>query len=212
MTIERISDTEVQVSTFIDNLAGFPQPEVDGDPVIVSTVEPPVADSFTFDMLGFQGGGGTWGTSNVPFTPDNGLDFMSIQVETNVGGGDLVGDFNGDGVIDCADADGYVGNIDAAATGALAALDIDGDGTLSSGDAETLITTLVVTSNGVTGTFLGDLNCDGQVNVLGDAIALVPNLGQAVMAYGAGDITLDGTVNVLGDALILVGNLGSSND
>ena len=124
----------------------------------------------------------------------------------------VAGDFNEDGVVDCADLDGYVGNIGAAATGTLAALDIDGDGTLSAADASAHITTLVVTMpNGVTGTFPGDLNCDGTVNVLGDAFALVGNLGNAVTSYSQGDINFDGTVNVLGDAFALVGNLGMSN-
>ena len=127
----------------------------------------------------------------------------------NTGG--LVGDFNGDGAVDCADMDGFIGNIGAAATGALAALDINPDGTLAADDADLMKTTLVVTSNGVTGTFLGDLNCDGQVNVLGDAFALVGNLGQAVTAYADGDINFSGDVNVLGDAFVLVGALGSSN-
>ena len=72
------------------------------------------------------------------------------------------------------------------------------DGTITLDDANTLITTLVQTSNGITGTFLGDVNCDGAVNVLGDAFALVGNLGNAVTSYSQGDISFDGTVDVLG--------------
>ena len=124
----------------------------------------------------------------------------------------IPGDFNDDGMVDCDDLDGYVGNIGAAATGALAALDLDGDGTLSAGDANTHITTLVVTSNGVTGTFPGDLNCDGRVNVLGDAFALVSNLNNTVTMYSQGDLNFSGNVNVLGDAFALIGNIGMSND
>lgn len=123
----------------------------------------------------------------------------------------LVGDFNGDFVVDCADLDGYVGNIGAAAEGALEALDIDGDGFLSLTDADTHIRTLVVTSNGVTGTFLGDVNCDGSVTVLGDAFALVANLNNAVTTYAQGDLNFDGQVTVLGDAFTLVANLNMSN-
>ena len=78
-------------------------------------------------------------------------------------------------------------------------------------DANTLITTLVQTSNGQVGTFPGDLNCDGTVNVLGDALILVVALGSSVTSYSAGDINFDGVVNVLGDALVLVGQLGNSN-
>ena len=131
---------------------------------------------------------------------------LYFEATTNV-----LGDFDGDGVVDCTDLDGYVNNIGAAATGALAQLDIDGDGTLSATDANTHITTLVVTSNGVTGTFPGDLNCDGEVNVLGDAFALVSSLNTSVTTYAQGDINFDGMVNVLGDAFALVSNLGMSN-
>ena len=97
-----------------------------------------------------------------------------------------LGDFNQDGMVDCADLDGYINNIDTAAIGDLAALDIDRDGTLSEDDANTHITTLVVTSNGVMGTFPGDLNCDGSVSVLGDAFILVANLNDDVASVLAG--------------------------
>ena len=123
-----------------------------------------------------------------------------------------LGDFDGNGVVDCADFDGYIGNIGSAAAGALSRLDIDSNGTLSEADADLLATTLVVTTNGVTGTVRGDLNCDGQVNVLGDAFSLVGSLGTSVTTYGAGDANFDGTVSVLGDAFILIGALGFSND
>ena len=140
-----------------------------------------------------------------------GTDGFDIVV-TAVGGDSLLGDFDGDGGVDCDDLDGYVGNIGAAANGPLAALDIDGDGTLSADDADTHIRTLVVTSNGVAGTFPGDLNCDGTVNVLGDAFALVSNLNNPATSYSQGDINFDGTVNVLGDAFTLIGNIGNSNN
>ena len=121
------------------------------------------------------------------------------------------GDYNGDGVVDCADLDGYVGNIGAAAAGPLATLDIDGDGTLSEGDANAHITSLVQTSNGVVGTFPGDVNCDGTVDVLGDAFVLIGNLNDSVDSYEDGDLNFDGFVDVLGDAFVLVGNLGLTN-
>lgn len=121
------------------------------------------------------------------------------------------GDLNLDGVVDCADLDGYVGNIGAAAAGMLAALDIDGNGTLDESDADLHITTLVETSNGFVGTFPGDLNCDGTVDVLSDAFALVANLGGPATSYAQGDISFDGIVDVLGDAFVLVANLGNAN-
>ena len=73
------------------------------------------------------------------------------------------------------------------------------------------IETHVETSNGQTGTFFGDFNLDGTVNVLSDAFTLVGNLGNSVSSYADGDANLDGTVDVLGDAFILIGNLGSNN-
>ena len=92
---------------------------------------------------------------------------------------------------------GFLGlNADVAPAG----LDLVVDGTIDSLDVAFLIENLVVTSNGETGTALGDFNCDGQVNVLGDAFILVGNLNNAVDSYSLGDINLDGTVDVLGDA------------
>ena len=73
------------------------------------------------------------------------------------------------------------------------------------------VTTLAVTSNGVTGALLGDVNLDGIVSVLSDAGSLVANLGQSVTSRSQGDLNADGTATVLGDAFILVGQLGQSN-
>ncbi|MDA8563272.1 hypothetical protein N9L06_02345 [Mariniblastus sp.] len=122
------------------------------------------------------------------------------------------GDFTGDGIVDCADLDGYINNIDQPASGALAVLDIDGDGTLTADDADTTIRTLVQTSNGQVGTFPGDFNCDGSVSVLGDAFILVGNLNTSVTSYSLGDVDFDGNVSVLGDAFVLVANLNNTNE
>ena len=128
---------------------------------------------------------------------------------------DVLGDFDGDGDVDCDDLDGYVGNIGASVegmTGALANLDIDLDDTITADDAEECITTLVITSNGVTGTFPGDLDCNGSVDVLNDAFALITNLGDTVTSYAEGDVDFSGNVDVLNDAFVLVGNLGNTNN
>ena len=130
-------------------------------------------------------------------------------------GADVLGDFDGNGVVDCADLDGYIGNIGtsvAGVTGGLANLDFDLDDTITEEDAEMVIGTLVVTSNGFTGTLLGDLDCNGTVDVLNDAFALVNNLGSIVTSYADGDVNFSGNVDVLNDAFILVGNLGMSNE
>ena len=55
----------------------------------------------------------------------------------------------------------------------------------------------------------GDANLDGVVDVLGDAFALVGNLGSVTnVAWADGNFDDNDAVDVLGDAFILVGNLG----
>ena len=124
----------------------------------------------------------------------------------------LLGDFDGDDDVDCDDLDAYIGNILAAAAGPLNDLDLDDNGTIELADANTHITTLVETPNDIVGTFLGDLNCDGAVDVLGDAFILIANLGNSVTSYGQGDLNFDGIVDVLGDAFPLIANLGMTNE
>ena len=123
-----------------------------------------------------------------------------------------LGDFDGDGDVDLADLDRYIGNLDANATGDLEALDLNSNGIVDSDDFQQHYEQLVETSNGATGTFAGDINLDGTVNVLGDAFILIGSLGNSVTSWGDGDLNGDGTVNVLGDAFLLIGNLGNSND
>ena len=124
----------------------------------------------------------------------------------------ITGDFDADGDVDCDDLDGYIGNLGATVTAELAPLDLDNDGTITGSDANTHITTLVQTSNGRVGTFPGDLNCDGEVSVLGDVFLLIGNLDSPATSYSQGDVNFNGTVAVLGDAFILIGNLGKTNE
>jgi len=123
----------------------------------------------------------------------------------------VLGDFDGDLDVDLADLDQYIGNIGVAAVGALAELDLNGNGTVDAVDSEQHFSTLVTTSNGVAGTFAGDANLDGTVDVLGDAIPLISNLGTVVTSWSQGDFNGDGAVNVLTDGFVLIGNFGSSN-
>ncbi len=124
----------------------------------------------------------------------------------------LTGDFDQDGDVDADDIDFYIGNLGMPATGALTQLDLDNDGQVTLADHHSHVTNLVQTSNGQTGTFLGDINLDGVVNVLGDAFILVGNLGNSNVGWSDGNLNADGNINVLGDAFPLVGNLGSSNN
>lgn len=123
-----------------------------------------------------------------------------------------LGDFDGDGDVDLADLDRYIGNLNMAAVGNLAILDLNSDGVVDSVDFEQHYEQLVETSNGVRGTFAGDINLDGTVDVLGDAFILVGSLGSSVTSWGDGDLNGDEVVDVLGDAFLLVGNLGNSNE
>ena len=124
-----------------------------------------------------------------------------------------LGDFDADGDVDLLDLDDYNGVLGSPAVGTEAALDLDGNGTVEAADFMQHYETLVETSNGQVGTFAGDLNLDGTVNVLGDAFALVGNLGGAdIVSWAQGDLNADQQVNVLGDAFALVSNLGMSNE
>ena len=89
-------------------------------------------------------------------------------------------------------------NITSVASGL--AFDGDGDGTAGGDLLESVYVALP-----------GDANLDGQVDVLGDAFALIGNLGTTTGAVWAnGDFSGDGAVDVLGDAFILIGRLGQS--
>ena len=148
-----------------------------------------------------------------PFAENPGGSYTVSNLEILATAIVVVGDSDGDMDVDCDDLDSYVGNLDTSVAGStgLANLDIDGDEMLTLEDANEAITTLVVTSNGITGTFPGDFDCNGTVDVLNDAFVLVGNLGGPVTMYSEGDANFDGFVDILGDAFILVGNLGESN-
>lgn len=119
------------------------------------------------------------------------------------------GDFDFDGDVDSDDIEFYAGNIGAAVSGVtLELMDLDGDFVITIADHNAHINTLVETSNGV-GTLLGDLDLDGDVDVLGDAFAMIANLGNTDTDWTTGDINADNQTNVLGDAFLLVSNLGN---
>ena len=139
-----------------------------------------------------------------------GTDGFDIVV-TAVGGAGLIGDFNGDMVVDCDDLDSYIGILNTSAAG-QEELNLVGGDMITLEDANFHIANLVVTTNGIEGTFPGDADCSGTVDVLGDAFILVGSLGLSGRNFGQGDFDFNGTVDVLGDAFILVGNLGMSNE
>ena len=124
----------------------------------------------------------------------------------------LTGDFEPDGDVDTDDIDFYSGNIGEAADGALAQLDFDVNGLVTLDDHQFHIENLVQVFGEQIGTFVGDVNLDGSVDVLGDAFVLVANLNTVFGAsYADGDLNADGVVSVLGDAFVLISNLGRTN-
>jgi hypothetical protein len=126
-----------------------------------------------------------------------------------------VGDLNADGVVDAGDINLFPDQLGLAGTDPDfdSAFDFNGDGQITLADHNLLITEFVQTSNGLTGTFIGDANLDGSVTVLGDAFTLISNLGSTdLTGWPEGDFNADQRVTVLGDAFLLVANLGSSNE
>ena len=123
----------------------------------------------------------------------------------------VLGDFNGDSVVDVSDLDQYIGNLGQPAVGELAQLDLDSDGQITADDHEIHYSQLIETSNGQTGTFAGDANLDGTVSVMGDGIPLMMNLFSETTNWATGDNNADGQTDVLNDAFSFVGNLGQSN-
>lgn len=158
-------------------------------------------DQFFFSTF-FGGGSAIWATSK-----DEVAFFDDFKI-TALG---QLGDFDFDGEVDLVDLDQYNGNIGASPAGALQDLDLDSDNDIDANDMIQHYTQLVETSNGETGTFAGDLNLDGTIDVLNDAFELISNLGNPATSWAQGDINGDETVDVLGDAFALIANLGSSN-
>ena len=169
------------------------------------------------DDLGLLGTTTIEAGSQITFAIGGNVSNGSLRIETFevqiVEATSILGDFDQDGDVDVDDIDFYIGNLDTEATGELAQLDLVEDGTVTIDDLNFHITTLVETSNGVQGTPIGDLDLNGQVDVLGDAFALIANLGSnGPISYGLGNINCDLSVDVLGDAFLLIANLGLNND
>ena len=148
-----------------------------------------------------------------PFGAGNAVDF-AVQRISVITSSPIPGDFDLDGDVDADDVDFYRGQIGLtmSVSGFNSALDLDQNGIINLDDHDLHITTLVQTSNGLVGTFVGDANLDGNVDVVGDAFILISNLGSAdVVGYAGGDLNADGVVDVVNDAFRLISNLGRSN-
>ena len=131
-------DSEVEFPLFTFNYTNAAIPNNQG------SVSIPMDPNFASIMI--SEANSTMGTySNLTLT----------QVVTPVG----LGDFDGNGVVDCDDIDSYIGILGMPATGTLADLNLAEDVTINFADVEVLVENLVMTSNGQVGTFLGDFNC-----------------------------------------------------
>lgn len=125
-----------------------------------------------------------------------------------------VGDFSVSGNVDDADVNFYLGQLGQSVNfeSEFRELDLDGDGTITLDDHDLHVNTLVETSLGTQGTLIGDINLDGQVNLLGDAFILLRNLeAPGIFGYGDGDLNADGTVDLLNDAFRLLANLNGGS-
>ena len=127
-------------------------------------------------------------------------------------GFDLPGDLTGDGNVNAADIDLYADFLGQPANGEASSMDIDNNGFITLDDQQQLIETFAQTTDGEFGTLVGDINFDGQVDVLNDAATLVNSLGNEgeSVGYANGDLNADRRVDVLNDAATLIDNLGRS--
>ena len=148
------------------------------------------------------------GNNNNNSSASVGLQSMTIRITDDAPG--LAGDFDMDDDVDADDIDFYSGNLGMPAMDDLAQLDLNGDNVVTLADHDLHVTTLVQINGVQSGTLIGDINLDGQVDVLVDAFILINNLGTNATGWASGDLNADQTVNVLGDAFLLVNNLGQS--
>jgi hypothetical protein len=147
------------------------------------------------------------------FDPSTGLvDHLPVVVDYAITSAELLGDFDNDGDVDAEDVDFYLGSIGLPAIDGFQQFDLDGDELVTLADHQFHIENLVQTSNGQTGTCIGDLNLDGVVDVLGDGFTLIGNLGgNGPFRYANGNLNADFAIDVLGDAFLFIANLGKSN-
>ena len=144
-----------------------------------------------------------WYTSEV-FAGFSGLDVAHGTVTMGVDG-----DFDDNGVYDCADVDALVADI--ANGNNTASFDLDEDGSVNGADLDAWLAEAGEVNIGPGRTYLdGDANLDGVVDV-GDFNIWNGNKFTAVPAWCEGDFNADGSVDV-GDFNIWNGNKFTSSD
>ena len=197
---------------------GFPRVNsgrLDIGAIEFATVEAPKVVSVTFDDGPIQSRPDLLSTIMVVFDADVSIAAGDLQLLNDSTGGNAV-DLSGIGfsynastftatwnfdTLDPLNAAFYTYVLEAnSITSGGLALDGNGDGTAGDDFMDQHYVALP-----------GDANLDGTVDVLGDAFALIGNLGQTGdVAYALGDFNADGNIDVLGDAFILIGRLGQS--
>ena len=135
------------------------------EPIVLLSGESLVFDNFSTADQGYQ------------------IKGFTLEIGTPSAPPSLIGDFDDDGDVDVDDIDHYVGNIDTTAAGDTIELDLVVDGEITFADLEFHIENFVQTNNEQTGTFLGDLNLDGTVDVLTDAFGLIAGPGNPATSY-----------------------------
>jgi len=113
---------------------------------------------------------------------------------------------DGDDDIDVDDINGFATVLGESAL-FYRCFDLNDDGAITLEDHDALIESLVEIAGGQQGTFIGDLNLDGVVDVLNDGFTLIGNLGQpGPFGYQDGDLNADRQVDVLGDGIRFISN------
>ena len=200
LTFGAVADEDLRTGTISDTASEFDVTE------IVQSWQTS-GNNFGFSISGESNFNNGWAILNSQ--SDVGAPQLIVTYQST----GLLGDFDGDGDVDLLDLDRYSGSIGLtiAANPTLVDLDLDGNGTIQEADLEQHYSTLVETSNGGKGTFAGDANLDGIVDVVNDAFVVVANLNGSTTSWAQGDFNASGNVDVVGDAFLLVANLGNSN-
>ena len=122
------------------------------------------------------------------------MQFVGNELQVRLPGGDLNGDFDGNGVYECADVDALVAEI--ASGGNTSSFDLTGDGAITSADLDAWLSEAGEANLGPGRTYLdGDGNLDGVVDV-GDFNIWNQNKFTSVSAWCSGDFNADGVIDV----------------
>jgi hypothetical protein len=151
--------------------------------------------------------GNNFGTGSPPYEPttwrlvirDNTIAFSDMGAigqlsVTYTTPNSIDGDFNDDGIYNCADVDALVADI-AAGTNTIATYDLDGNGSVTNSDLDAWLTEAGSVNLASGSAFLpGDANLDGTVNGA-DFLVWNANKFTTTAAWCHGDFNADGAVN-----------------